>query len=82
MLQQQLTDLPAIKADSLLNYFPTIYDPSIDCIPWLGAEGLDTPCVNVPNKIGPLSGENYTQFEGWTPREMYPYIAEDYVYPK
>lgn len=81
MLQQQLTDLVAIKADPLINYFPTIYDPSIDCIQWLAAEGLNTPVNGVPDKIGPLSGVNYTTLEGMTPREMYPLIAEDYGYP-
>ncbi|MHA2287588.1 MAG: ABC transporter substrate-binding protein [Promethearchaeota archaeon] len=81
MLQQQLTDLPAIKADPLLDYYPTIFDPSIDCIQWLAAEGLNTPVIGVPNKIGPLSGVNYTTLEGMSPREMYPFIAEDYGYP-
>ncbi|MHA2287587.1 MAG: ABC transporter substrate-binding protein, partial [Promethearchaeota archaeon] len=81
MLQQPLTDVPGIIDDPLLSYYPTIFDPSIAVIQLSATEGFDTPVIGVPNKIGSLSGVNYTTLEGMTPREMFPTIAEDYGWP-
>jgi len=59
ILQVPISDLPAVIADPLLNFYPTIFDPSIDCMTYLNTEGLDAPIV----------GGTY---DGQTPREVFP----------